>query len=143
MQQSAIFSAVLLILQWTIAYSGYIVLTLFLITTNILNHVYMSNKNTEETTKTIAPFNSIHGYGHFDTIKTISNSINTDNSIFAMMELIKKHSNYKIMQQNKPLTTRELIGLILYTYSRGYCNKMKQSRNDWYVDTSNAIEKIY
>eukprot|EP01084_Bolivina_argentea_P034402 63660_1 len=122
---------------------------ILLIITNILSIywlcklcLHVKQKQTRND-KTIAAFNNIHGCNNNECNVNSTNTEETNNPIFAMMKLIKKHSNYKIMQQNKPLTTRELIGLILYTYSRGYCNKMKQSRNDWYVDTSNAIEKIY
>eukprot|EP01084_Bolivina_argentea_P034408 63671_1 len=142
MEPTSVLSAVLSTLQWVLSYSASILLTLLLIITDILVIYSLC--------KLYTYFKQNHRRNHkknspFNNIKT-SNSTNTEetnNTIFVMMELIKKHSNYKIMQQNKPLTTRELIGLILYTYSRGYCNKMKQSRNDWYVDTSNAIEKIY
>eukprot|EP01084_Bolivina_argentea_P034405 63664_1 len=149
MEPSAVLSVILLLVQWMTSYSASILLMLLLIIINIsiiyslcklYKHAQQKHRRND---KKMASFNNIHVYSHSDGIKTTSNSTNTDNSIFAMMEFVKKHSNYNIMQQHKPLSTRELIGLILYTYSRGYCNKMKQSRNDWYVDTSNAIEKIY
>eukprot|EP01084_Bolivina_argentea_P060379 110318_1 len=119
----------LLKLQSIIAYSSYMS-TLFVFVASVIS-IYWLCKS--------------HQHVSIDSSVDSKNTYNyeSNNPIFVIMEIIKNHSKYKIMQHHKPLTNRELIGLILYTYSRDYCRKMKESRNEWYCDATNAVDKIY
>eukprot|EP01084_Bolivina_argentea_P272248 463487_1 len=151
MEQLTVLCVVSLTLQWMILYNGSIFASIntagyiFLTLLNIYLLYQSYNMNITQKHKN----NDIHISNNFDIIKATSNITDSEgntipnNAIFIMMKMIQKHSNYKIMQQHKPLTNIELIALIIYTYSHDYCRKMKQSRDDWYCNASNAVAKLH